>query len=168
MSTTTTTKVQRSKRFAVIRVRGVNNVRRSISDTCKLLNVAKLHNLTFVDDRTSYKGMLQKAKDWVTWGEVTADSVETVLAKWGRLPGNKPLTDAYVKENTKFATIKAFSKAFVDLKADLRDIPNLKPFFRLHPPRKGYERKGIKYHYSVGGALGYRGETINQLISKMT
>lgn len=167
MSNTTKT-VERSKRFAVIRVRGVNNQRRTISDTCKLLNVAKLHNLTFVDDRTSYYGMLQKAKDWVTWGEVTADSVETVLSKWGRLPGNKRLTDDYVKEHTSFASIKAFSKAFVDLKADLKDIPHLKPFFRLHPPRKGYGRKGIKYHYSVGGALGYRGDTINQLISKMT
>ena len=158
----------RSTRLAVIRVRGVNNCRKSISDTCKLLNVAKLHNLTFVDDRPAYAGMLQKAKDWVTWGEVTVEAVESVLSKWGRLPGSKKLTDDYLAENTKFKNLKEFSQAFVNLKADLKDIPNLKPFFRLHPPRKGYGRKGIKYAYSVGGALGYRGENINQLITKMT
>lgn len=163
----TDTKDSRSARYAVIRVRGVNNCRRTISDTCKLLNVAKLHNLTFVDDRLSYVGMLQKAKDWVTWGEVTEKAVEDVLSKWGRLPGNKKLTDSYLAEHTKYKSINEFAKAFVSLKADLKDIPKLKPFFRLHPPRKGYGRKGIKYPYTVGGALGYRGETINQLITKM-
>jgi large subunit ribosomal protein L30 len=163
-----TNKPSKTTRYAVIRVRGVNNCRKTINDTCKLLNVAKLHNLTFIDDRPSYAGMLQKAKDWVTWGEVTAESVTIILSKWGRLPGNKKLTDAYMQENTKFKSIKEFAEAFVKLKADLKDIPNLKPFFRLHPPRKGYGRKGIKYPYTVGGALGYRGETINQLITKMT
>ena len=158
--------IERSKRYAVIRIRGVNNVRNTINNTCKLLNVARIHNLTFIDDRVSYKGMLQKAKDIITWGEVTAESVEAVLEKWGRLPGNKRLTNEYLKENTKFASIKEFSQAFVTLKADLKDIPNLKPFFRLHPPRKGYE--ATKIHYTVGGSLGYRGDNINQLIKKMT
>jgi len=130
------------------------------------MNIAKIHNLSFVDDRTSYKGMLQKAKDTISWGEVDANSVEKVRSKWGRLPGNKPLTDVYMKEKTKYPTIKAFAQAFTELKADLKDIPELKPFFRLHPPRKGYE--ATKLPYSTGGSLGYRGETINQLIKRMT
>lgn len=43
----------------------------------------------------------------------------------------------------------------------------LKPFFRLHPPRKGFERKGTKKSFSAGGALGYRGAKINDLIKRM-
>lgn len=157
---------ERTKRFAVIRVRGVNNTRKTINATCKLMNIAKIHNLSFVDDRASYKGMLQKAKDTITWGEVTPEAVVNVLSKWGKLVGDKPLTDAWMKEKTKFTTINDFAKAFVDLKADLKDIPELKPFFRLHPPRKGYE--ATKLHFTVGGSLGYRGEDINQLIKRMT
>ena len=42
-----------------------------------------------------------------------------------------------------------------------------KPFFRLSPPRKGFERKGTKKNFSEGGALGYRGEKINDLIKRM-
>jgi large subunit ribosomal protein L30 len=42
-----------------------------------------------------------------------------------------------------------------------------KKFFRLHPPRKGFERKGIKLPFKVGGALGYRGNKINDLIKRM-
>lgn len=161
--------IERTKRIAVIRVRGVNNVRKTISDTCKLLNIARLHNLSFVDDRDSYKGMLQKSKDWVTWGEVSdPELVAHVLTKWGRLPGNQKLTNEYVAEHTTYKSIQEFAEAFVNLKADLTDIPELKPFFRLHPPRKGYERKGIKKPYSTGGALGFRGEKIHDLIARMT
>ncbi|MEK6874839.1 MAG: uL30 family ribosomal protein [Nanoarchaeota archaeon] len=42
-----------------------------------------------------------------------------------------------------------------------------KPYFRLAPPTKGFERKGIKKSYDAGGALGYRGEAINALIERM-
>ncbi|RMF55287.1 50S ribosomal protein L30 [Candidatus Woesearchaeota archaeon] len=37
----------------------------------------------------------------------------------------------------------------------------------LHPPRGGFERKGIKKAFTKGGALGYRGKKINDLIKKM-
>ncbi len=37
----------------------------------------------------------------------------------------------------------------------------------LHPPRKGYGRKGIKIPFKVGGGLGYRGDKINDLIKRM-
>ena len=39
--------------------------------------------------------------------------------------------------------------------------------FRLNPPRKGYGRKGIKVNFAVGGALGNRGEKMNDLVMRM-
>jgi large subunit ribosomal protein L30 len=42
-----------------------------------------------------------------------------------------------------------------------------KPFFRLAPPKKGFGRKGVKVHFSKGGALGYRDVKINDLIKRM-
>ncbi len=39
--------------------------------------------------------------------------------------------------------------------------------FCLSPPRGGFERKGIKAPYSIGGALGYRGKEIIKLIKRM-
>ena len=41
----------------------------------------------------------------------------------------------------------------------------MKPVFRLHPPRKGYE--GIRHSVNEGGSLGYRGEAINDLAKRM-
>lgn len=37
----------------------------------------------------------------------------------------------------------------------------------LMPPRGGFERKGVKMPYNKGGALGYRGTAINELIKRM-
>lgn len=47
----------------------------------------------------------------------------------------------------------------------VKDIKLLKPVFRLHPPIKGYE--GNKRSYRNGGALGYRGKAVNNLIDRM-
>lgn len=43
----------------------------------------------------------------------------------------------------------------------------LKRFYRLNPPKGGFERKGIKKPYSIGGALGPRGSEMSLLIEKM-
>lgn len=40
-------------------------------------------------------------------------------------------------------------------------------FYRLNSPKKGYGRKGVKVAFKIGGALGYRGEKINDLITRM-
>jgi len=39
--------------------------------------------------------------------------------------------------------------------------------FHLNPPRKGFERNGIKQPFTKKGALGYRKEKINDLIQRM-
>jgi large subunit ribosomal protein L30 len=40
-------------------------------------------------------------------------------------------------------------------------------FFAMQPPRKGYGRKGVKMPFSNGGALGNRGDKINDLLLRM-
>ena len=51
------------------------------------------------------------------------------------------------------------------LRAKVKDAKAMA--FRLNPPSKGYGRKGIKIAFSQGGALGNRGEKINDLIKRM-
>ena len=157
-----------NKRIAVIRIR--SSVSRSISmkKTLELLRLHHTNHCVIVDNRPTYKGMLQKAKDMITWGELTPESTRELILKRGRLEGNKKITDEYIKKNTSFSGIDDFIKKFLDFKADLSDIQGLKPVFRLHPPIKGYPKRGVKYAYTLGGALGYRGSEINDLITKMT
>jgi large subunit ribosomal protein L30 len=110
--------------------------------------------------------MITKSKDYITWGEPTEDVVETLLRKRGRLPGNGRLTDAYVKKNSSYSSIKALAKAIASGKGKVSDVEGLKPVFRLTPPSKGF--KGIKRRgVSEGGITGYRGEGINELAIRM-
>jgi large subunit ribosomal protein L30 len=109
--------------------------------------------------------MLQRAKDYVTWGEVDATVAARLLIKRARLPGDRKVDDAWMKTNTKFASVNTLAKAIAEGKATLKDVPGLKPVLRLHPPHGGFE--GSKRAYRAGGALGYRGKEINDLIVRM-
>lgn len=40
-------------------------------------------------------------------------------------------------------------------------------YYRMHPPRKGIGKRGIKLPFSQRGAYGNRGEKINDLVARM-
>jgi large subunit ribosomal protein L30 len=111
--------------------------------------------------------MLQKAKDYVTWGNADAETVEAMLQERGRMSGDSPLTDDIVSDATSYKSISDFAKAIVDNEAAVKDVPGLKRVFRLHPPRGAKGWGGIKRSYVVGGALGSRGDDIKGLVERM-
>jgi large subunit ribosomal protein L30 len=110
--------------------------------------------------------MIFKIKDFVTFGEVSADTLVKLFKVRGRLAGNKLLTEDYLKEKVK-VDMHTFCTDFSNFKREIKEVPGMKPFFRLKPPTGGFERKGIRHGYAEGGALGYRGKDINRLIEKM-
>jgi len=151
--------------YAIVQVRGVVKTRQEIKDTLSMLRLHHINHCVVVPDTPEYLGMIRKVKDFVAYGEVDAGILSTVLATRGRLVGNRPLTDEYVKANSPFATITEFADAVAAGKAALRDLPGLKPVMRLHPPRKGH--RTLKRTFQQGGALGYYGREINTLLYKM-
>ena len=153
------------KRIAVIRVRGSARRSQKVKDTMEMLHLLKVNHCSIITDSPTYKGMLQKVKDFVTWGEINEEEMQKLLEKRGRLPGNKRLTNEYLKKNTKFESITKYTKTFMEGKTQLKDIPNLKPYFRLNPPRGGYGN--IKIQYANKGTLGNRGAAMNALLEKM-
>ena len=150
--------------FLVIRVRGTTGVIQNIADTLDMLRLNRISHAVLVDESPSYKGMLQKAKDYITWGEVDAEFVSALITKRGRLSGNVKVTDEYVSENSVYGSIDELAEALVNSKVKLADV-GIKPVFRLHPPRKGYE--DIRLSIQEGGTLGYRGEEIKDLGKRM-
>lgn len=151
--------------YAVVRVRGPVNVRYTIEDTMKMLRLHKVNHCIFVPENAHFKGMVLKVKDYVAFGKVDAKTLAEVLENRGRLEGNTRLTEEYVRENTPYDSIENFAAAVVEGQATLKDIPKLKPVFRLHPPRKGHA--GIKRTVQQGGVLGNHSEEINVLLHKM-
>ena len=150
--------------YVVIRVRGTTGVIRKIADNLDMLRLNRINHAVLVEETPSYKGMLQKGKDYITWGEVDAETVAEMIAKRGRNVGGAKVTDEYLKENTDYDSIESLAEAVINSEVKLADL-NIKPVFRLHPPRKGYE--GIRFSYNEGGSLGYRGEKIKDLVKRM-
>ena len=153
--------------MAVVRVRGRVHVRKDIADTLKLMNLTRVNHCTIIENRPEYKGMINKAKDYITWGEINPDTLKNLVMKRGRLRGDLKITEEYIKKNSGFKSVDEFIAAISESKATIKELNGMKPVFRLRPPKKGYERGGIKHPFSIGGALGYRGEKINALLERM-
>ena len=81
--------------------------------------------------------------------------------------GDKLITNAVIKSGSEFSTINALSKAIASGDARTNDVEGMKPVFRLHPPRGAKGWGGIKRSFSTGGALGFRGEAISDLVERM-
>jgi len=131
--------------IAAVLVRGLigvkHDIKKTIFDSLKL----RRKNICIVrKESQQLKGRLIKAKDFITWGEIDDETykllVERRSEKAARSDGGKDRSG---------------------------DGTGIKPFFRLSPPKKGFGRKGIKKPYVAGGALGYRGKDINDLIKRM-
>ena len=89
--------------------------------TCAL-PISRKHSCVLLEETGTVKGMLKTAKDFVTWGPASDETIKKLEAKG-------------------------------------------KPPYRLHPPLKGWGAS-IKKSFPKG-ALGNRGEKINELIERM-
>jgi len=153
-------------KLAVVQVRGILGMNRKFRDTLKLLKLTRKNSCVVVDNNPIYLGMLDKLKDYITWGEIDPDTFKLLLEKRGKITGDKSLTEAYLKDKVNM-NYDSFSKSFLEGKLKLKDVPGMKTYFRLKPPVRGFEAGGIKTPYSMGGVLGYRKESINDLLRRM-
>ena len=147
-----TEKTEHGKKLAAIRIRGITGVKTKIEDTLNMLRLYKNNYCSILPNDTIYTGMLKKAKDYITWGEIDDETFKILVDKRGEeFHGRESDSKGKIKYNDFFVI----------------NNKKIKKSFRLNPPRKGFERKGIKYSFQQGGALGYRGEKINDLIKRM-
>jgi large subunit ribosomal protein L30 len=109
--------------------------------------------------------MLKAAQNFITWGEASKETVHALINRKGRLVGNKRLTEEYA-QTAGFKSLDELAGAIFNCSAEYQKLPNVDQVFRLRPPTKGYKGK-LRRSYRMGGELGYRGEKINELITRM-
>jgi large subunit ribosomal protein L30 len=153
------------KSLLVIRIRGAINLPVRVKDTLHMLRIDRNNYATLIDDRPDYIGMLQKSKDYITWGESNLKTIRLILEKRGEVQGGKKLTKEHLREMG-YESFEELAQALFKCEADLNKLQEVKPFFRLHPPRKGF-KASVKRSYRNKGELGYRGEDINKLAERM-
>lgn len=78
------TKTKPSSKIAVLLVRGLVGVKSDVKDTLFLLRLRKKHVCVIVDNNETNIGMLRKVKDYVTYGEVTDETIKLLETKRGK------------------------------------------------------------------------------------
>jgi ribosomal protein L30/L7E len=95
-------------KVAAILIRGMQGMRQEVRDTLKMLNLNTKHAVAVFDDNKQQMGMLKKVENYITFGEVSEETIKLIESQKG-------------KDKTA----------------------------RLHPPRGGFERKGIKQPFTT-------------------
>lgn len=139
-------------KLAVVRVRGVTGIKYDINSTIEKLGLSRKNHCVVVPKNESYFGMVKKAGDYVTWGEINEEMYSALIEKRGEEFSGR----------TSDKKGKISYNKFIDV-----DAKKIKKVFRLNSPKKGYGRKGVKFSFADGGALGYRGDKINDLLKRM-
>ncbi len=163
------------KLYAIIRLRGRVDVAPDVDYTLKLLRLhRRMHLVLYPSTLPGIEGMLHKVKDWVTWGEINRETLLELLKKRGRIPGNKPITEEYLKKALEISSFEELADKLLSGEIILTKLYDkkakkwlIKPVFRLSPPKGGFEGSTKKPYGTGEGELGYRGDAINDLIKRM-
>jgi len=138
--------------ICIIRIKGEVGLRHETIEALNRLRLKRKYACVVLRGKTENAGIIKKVKDFIAFGEITDDVFEKLIEKRGKPIDKKKKIDA-----KKAAEGIKGGKKFEEF--------NLKPFFRLHPPRGGIESKK---HFGVGkGVLGNHGKEINKLLERM-
>lgn len=69
------------KKIAVIRIRGMTGVKHGIADTMTMLNLNTKNSIAILPNTPVYAGMVKKVKDFVTYGEISEETLKALAAK---------------------------------------------------------------------------------------
>jgi len=141
--------------WMVVRVRGTIHARHDITETLRFLHLSRPNHATVLPEEPNVRGMLMKVQGYITWGEADRATVGELLQHRGEtVDGRKVAGDKELPELAQAVTDQG-----------LIATSRLKPLFRLKAPKGGW--RSTKKPFARGGALGYRGAKINDLVRRM-
>jgi large subunit ribosomal protein L30 len=140
--------------IAAIRLRGIVDVPGRTEETLSRARLRKKFCCVLLKENKENLGRITKIRSYITYGTIDKETLVLLLEKRAVLVDKKKKLD--------------FKKIAVEILDDKNNKKleeyGIKPFFSLHPPRKGL--KSLKSHFPKGD-LGNRKEKINDLIKRM-
>ena len=135
----------------VIRISGKVKINKKIQETLHRLCLRRKYASTLIKEKDDIRiGMLKKVKSYVSYGTIEKGMLIRLIENRGKRKDKKEITNP-----EKLADELEKNKTMEEA--------GLKPFFRLHPPRKGIKNTKLSF---PRGVLGNNKE-INQLVEKM-
>lgn len=138
--------------IAAIRISGLVGLNADVKESLHRLRLRRKYSLVLLENTESNMKLLKNLRNFIAYGPIDSETLKELIEKRAI-----PLT-----KETKV------SPADIVKNIDKKSLPDLgiKPFFRLHPPRKGIDSKK---HFGVTkkAVLADNGPAINDLIRRM-
>ncbi len=77
-------KPKESKCLAVVKVRGTISAQREARETLEMLHLSHTNHGVLLVNRPAILGMLKRVQSYVTWGEISKETIAELLTKKGR------------------------------------------------------------------------------------
>lgn len=133
-----------------IRISGMVDVPENVNYLLDNINLRRKYAAILIQETPENLKMLNKIRSFVAFGPISSPNLLKLIQLRGERSDSKKIDAESVVKNLD--------------KKGLRE-QGMKPFFRLHPPRKGIESKK---HFGIGkGVLGDNKEHINKLLERM-
>ena len=149
--------------YLVVRIKGQADVPHWASRTLELLKLEKKFRATIVPARENTLGMLNKVKHYVAWKEASVETVRELLAKRGHTRGYRRIGADNMPAG--YETIDKLAESLASGSVSMRGVGELKPWFALAPPRRGFRRSTKRMH-TQRGTLGANAD-LDELVSRM-
>jgi len=135
--------------IAAIRISGQVGLTEKIKEGLFRLHLRKKYTLVLLKSSNENIKKIVSLRNFIAYGDIDAETLKLLIKNRAQL----------IDKDAKHSDIinNIGKKSFKDL--------GIKPFFRLHPPRKGIDSKK---HFGVRkGVLGDNKDSINDLIRRM-
>src|SRR3989344_2072431 len=130
----------------VIRIAGNVDIWRRVDESLFRLRLRRKYSAVLLKETKENLDILNHLRNFVAFGKITGEQIEKLISARG-VAKDKKKVDA--------------KKVIQELKAGKMDELSIKPFFRLHPPRKGIDSK---LHFGTKkGVLGAHKDQIFKL-----
>ena len=129
----------------IIRISGMVEIPHQVQEALARLRLRRKYACVVVQETPEILGMIRQIRNFVAFGKISDANFKELIEKRGQPLDKKKKVGSFVFGKGKF------------------EDHNLKPFFRLHPPRGGIDSK---IHYPKG-VLGDHGDTIMELLRRM-
>ena len=132
----------------VIRISGQVEMLADVKETLFRTHLRKKYSAVLLKETEETRNLLQIIRNYVAYGKIDSKTLEELISKRAKSIDGKKIDAKKVAEI---------------IEKDGIEKSGIKPFFRLHPPRKGIDSKS---HYPKG-ILGNNKEAINELVRRM-
>lgn len=138
--------------IALIRIKGDVGLEKDVRETLSRARLRRKYACVVIESNKNILGVIKKLENFIAYGEISEEMLLNLIEKRAKPVDKNKKIDAK-------KIVEEFKKG-----KKLEEL-NVKPFFRLHPPRGGIESKK---HFGIGkGVLGNNKEKINELLERM-